>query len=202
MVGLDPRARINLENVAVLVVDDNAQNVDILRQLFSGFGVRSLLRAGSQEDARNLVAAHELNLIVCNDSLPDGSGYDFVRWLRRSKIEPNSFTPVMITSGHTRRSMVHEARDCGANFVLAKPLSTNVLLERVVWVARESRPYLEAGAYFGPDRRWRDDGPPEGGGRRRTDAGQSTGPDVAAALLALEQETRSNDAGVPEGATS
>jgi DNA-binding response OmpR family regulator len=167
--ALDPKLRINLERVNVLIIDGNAQGVDILRQLFSGFGVRTLIKANTGEEAKALVADRELNLIICNDELPDMPGYEFVRWLRLSKLEPNCFTPVILTSGHTRLSMVSAARDTGANFVIAKPISTRTLLERVVFVARESRPFLETGDYTGPDRRFHDLGPPPGGGRRRGD---------------------------------
>ncbi len=156
MAGLDPKFRINLEKVTVLIVDGNRQGVDILRQLFSGFGVRTLIRAESGAEGRQIASEQEVNLVICNDLLPDMTGYEFVRWLRRSKIEPNAFTPVIVTSGHTKRSMVNEARDTGANFVIAKPISTKVLLERVVFVAREARPFLESGDYLGPDRRFHD----------------------------------------------
>lgn len=169
MAGLDPKFRINLERVTVLTVDGHKPGLDILRSLFSGFGVRTLVRAETGADAKQIASEQEINLVVCNDLLPDMTGYEFVRWLRRSKIEPNAFTPVILTSGHTRRAMVHEARDTGANFVIAKPISTKVLLERVVFVARESRPFLESGDYLGPDRRFRDKGPPSTGGRRRGD---------------------------------
>ncbi len=169
MAGLDPKFRINLEKVTVLIVDGNRQGVDILRQLFSGFGVRTLIRAESGAEGRQIASEQEVNLVICNDLLPDMTGYEFVRWLRRSKIEPNAFTPVIVTSGHTKRSMVNEARDTGANFVIAKPISTKVLLERVVFVAREARPFLESGDYLGPDRRFHDKGPPATGGRRRGD---------------------------------
>ncbi len=52
-----------------------------------------------------------------------------------------------------------DARDCGANFIITKPFSAKNLLERIVWVARDERPFLEVGDYFGPDRRFRDEPP-------------------------------------------
>lgn len=169
MAGLDPKFRINMEKVAALTVDGNALGADILRQVLTGFGVRKLIRAATGAEAQKVVQEHEVNLIVCSDELPDMTGYDFVRWLRRSKIEGNAFVPLIIVSGHTRRSMVNQARDSGANFVLAKPVSTKVLLERVVWISREARPFVDTGDYLGPDRRFQELGPPESGGRRRGD---------------------------------
>ncbi len=60
-----------------------------------------------------------------------------------------------MTASHIRRGRVAEARDCGANFVVTKPFSPALLLERILWVARDTRPFLEVGDYLGPDRRFR-----------------------------------------------
>lgn len=62
-----------------------------------------------------------------------------------------------MTAGHVRRSRVAEARDCGANFLVTKPFSAAMLLERVLWVARDTRPFLQVGDYLGPDRRFKTD---------------------------------------------
>lgn len=170
MAGLDPRFRINLERVIALVVDGDPVGADILRQVLAGFGVRKMMRANTAEEARQILQTNEINLVLCSDKLPDATGYEFVRWLRRSKIEGNAFTPVIMVSGHTRRSMVNQARDSGANFIVTKPISTKTLLERVIWTAKENRPFIEAGDYLGPERRFHDVGAPADGGRRRSDA--------------------------------
>ena len=90
-----------------------------------------------------------------------------MRWLRRSGLEPNAYAPVIMTAAHVRRSKVSEARDCGANFLITKPFSAGVLLERIVWVARDARPFLEVGDYFGPDRRFKEE--PWPGPERRSE---------------------------------
>lgn len=182
--GVD-KSWINLERVSLLLVDDSALGVDILRQLFAGFGVRHAMRCSSAEEAQELIKTTEFDLIVSNDILPDMSGYDLIHWLRRAGLEPNSFTPAIIVSSHTRRSDVGRARDCGANFVIAKPISTRVLLERVMWVAREKRPFVDAGDYIGPERRFHDEGVPKSGGRRRGDPAKET--DTEAAEPAVHQ---------------
>ena len=54
--------------------------------------------------------------------------------------------------------------------MVAKPLVPAVLLERMLWVARSNRKFVESEAYVGPDRRFRAAGPPEGvAGRRAED---------------------------------
>jgi CheY-like chemotaxis protein len=169
MAGLDPKTWINLERTSVLLVDSNPQGAQILRQLLLGFGVRAPIHCDTAAEAQEVLRTNEIDLLISDDALPDMSGYDLVRWLRRSKLEPNAFVSSIIVCGHVRRTEVQKARDCGANFLLTKPISTQILMERVLWVAREKRPFLDTGEYLGPDRRFQDLGPPKGGGRRRDD---------------------------------
>ena len=165
------KGRINLERAAVLVIDDSRESMSILVQILSGFGVKALHRCRTDAAARQLVSGHEIDLILANANSQDSDCYEFVRWLRRSKLHPNAMSPVILVSGHCRLSEVQRARDCGADFTVAKPVSPAVLLERIVWVAGEHRPYISAASYVGPDRRFHDEGPPEGmTGRRAEDA--------------------------------
>jgi DNA-binding response OmpR family regulator len=166
---MDLNGRINLERVSILLLDDAPEGLDIMNQVFTGFGARNLNRANSVDHARQHVLSNEVDLIVANDELGGANAYDFVSWLRRMEGSINIFTPVIIISGHTRRTNVGKARDCGANFMVAKPISPQVMLERVIWVSRDKRPFLEAGEYVGPDRRHRDPTPDENKGRRKHD---------------------------------
>jgi CheY-like chemotaxis protein len=164
-----PKPRYNLENAKVLLVEPNQHGLEILAQIFSGFGVRNPLRAANADEAMAIVKKTELDLIVCEAQLEGMDGYDFVHWLRRSKIEPNNFTSTIIISGHTQISKVQKARDCGANFIVAKPLTPKVMIDRVVWVARENRAFIECDTYLGPDRRFHSVGPPPNTEGRRAD---------------------------------
>ena len=86
---------------------------------------------------------------------------------------------MLIVTGHTESGRIGQLRDSGANFVVSRPLSATVLLERILWMSREKRPYVETDNYVGPDRRWRDEALPAGTpGRRQKDR------DVAARIAA------------------
>ena len=73
-------------------------------------------------------------------------------------------------TAHTPARDVVRARDCGGHIIVKKPFAPIVMLERIIWVAKEGRPFLFSDNYVGPDRRFRDDRPPNGKGRRREDA--------------------------------
>ena len=169
--GLDPasRARFNLDKASVLLLDDTPMGMSILVQIVTGLGAKQLHRCTSVEMAQEVAATHELDLAIVDSMAPGGQGYDFVRWQRQSAQEPNCYTPVILTTSHTPAGDVVRARDCGGHIIVKKPIAPIVMLERIVWVAREGRPFLFSGSYVGPDRRFRDDGPPNGVGRRRED---------------------------------
>jgi DNA-binding response OmpR family regulator len=160
------RARFNLSDAQVLLLDETSLGMQVLVQILVGFGARALFRAHSLPEAREFLDHHSFDLMVV-DTLHDGKGYDFVQWLRRSGLQPNCFAPVLMTAAHTPEGDVARARDCGANFILAKPLTPLAVLERILWIGREARQFVECDSYLGPDRRFRDE--PGHPARRRAD---------------------------------
>ena len=172
---LDGDARIDLRHANVLCADEMTQGLEILGQILMGFGVQHIARAQSAEDFRRMLNTQAFDLILVDAAL-GGNGFELVQWLRRSNLEGNRFAPSVVLSGHTPRSQVETARDCGANFVVIKPVSPATLLERVMWIGRTARMFVEAGAYVGPDRRFRNEGVPNGArGRRSSDLSAELG---------------------------
>jgi len=167
--ALLPSTRINLERATVLVLDDNGPSLDILSQVVSGFGVKQLLRAESVANAQTLVRTKTFDLIISDVQMPTTDGIEFIEWLRREGGENNRYIPVILVTGHTRTSQIYKVRDAGANFMVAKPITPKVLLERIFWVAREDRAFIECDTYVGPDRRFKHEGPPPGTDGRRKD---------------------------------
>ena len=176
--------RINLSCAEILLADPSKEGMAVLTQMFAGFGVHTPHCCSTGAEAMDIVRKRELNILVIDTALPDISGYDFVRQLRRSGLKPNCFSPVVLMSGHTPRSMVLEGRDCGANFVMAKPVTPMTMLKRIMWLATETREFITSSDYVGPDRRFQRLGPPPGkAGRRKDDLpatlGAAKGPDLS-----------------------
>jgi CheY-like chemotaxis protein len=164
-----PSTRINLEKATVLVLDDNGASLDILSQVVSGFGVKQLFRAESVMDAQSLIRTKTFDLVISDVQMPVTDGIEFIEWLRKESGENNRYVPVILVTGHTRTSQIFKLRDAGSNYVVAKPITPKVLLERIVWVAREERQFIECDNYIGPDRRFKHEGPPPGSDGRRKD---------------------------------
>ncbi len=194
MAKFDPKAWINLEKARVLLLDDHAEGGNILAQIVMGFGVKRITRSTAVAEAQELCAASEFHIILVNANLHESPAFEFIDWLRRAGLQHNSFTPVILVTGHTQRGQVEKARDCGANIVLAKPVSPQSMLERIIWIAREKRPFVNCETYMGPDRRFHDTGPPaEMKGRRHNDPPE--GEATAAAAEPSQQPAESFEGG-------
>ncbi|WP_426011000.1 response regulator [Caulobacter sp. DWR2-3-1b2] len=175
--ALKASARINLEKVGVLLVDDSPASLNLLAQIILGFGIKKLQRADNAKSAQALLRERTFDLIISATNMAAIDGYELVRWLRRGALEANRYLPVILVSGHTPPSQVFKARDAGANFTVAKPIAPKVLLERILWAAKEERQFIECDSYLGPDRRFKNDGPPaDTKGRRRDDPPEARRP--------------------------
>lgn len=161
-------AVFNFSGAVTMVVDDSPFSRELTAEALRGFGVQIRYACSSAEEAMDIIRDHAIDLLLVDCEMPGMDGCDMVSWVRNSGLEPNAYVPIIMTAGHVRRSKVGAVRDCGANYLITKPFSAASLLERLVWVARDNRPFLEAGDYKGPDRR-RMKAKPLKDGERRSD---------------------------------
>ena len=176
-----PSDRVNLEHISVLLIDDNLQALDILSSVVQGFGVKEQIRSSSAVEATDVIRKRLVDLILVDCAMPEMDGYDFIRWLRREAPTQARQTPVIMLTGHAAASKVHKSRECGASFVVTKPLTPAVLLQRIVWLSTDEREFIQSETYVGPDRRVRNMGPPLNvAGRRKGDLSTHVGEAVEA----------------------
>lgn len=148
-------ARLDLRKTSALLVDDNPQSLELISQILSGFRLGKLTSCQSPEEARSRLARERFDLILIDYAMPDEDGLSLTRHVRSEPSLPNHTVPIVILHGHTPEHMVVSARDAGANMIVRKPVAPSVLLNRIEWIARDRRQFVEAEAYCGPDRRIR-----------------------------------------------
>jgi len=167
--NLPAHLKINLETSTILFVDANAMSLDVLCSVFYGFGAKDRIKATSIEAAKAALLAQRIDVMLLDTGFPQEGAIKLMHWLRHDTPEPVCFTPTILLAGYSTRARVRKARDAGAHFVLAKPISTGTLLNRLAWIAHEQRAFMREGGYAGPDRRRIDKGAPSGEGRRAGD---------------------------------
>lgn len=167
--------RLNLGKVSAILVDGDKYVQELVAHMLRGFGLEQLSVVDKGEVAKERIQAGGIDLCIFEASLPDMLGLDLVRWVRRLEDPKIRFSPIVVLTGFTAATAVAKARDCGANVVIRKPVSPQILFDRLAWVSRVQRPFIECESYIGPDRRFKSIGPPGGVGRRSTDLSADVG---------------------------
>jgi two-component system chemotaxis response regulator CheY len=153
----------------ILIVDDNRHMRVMLSEILKAIGVRQISEASDGAHALKMMRGQGIDIIMTDLSMQPLDGIDFVRLLRRSPDSPNQMCPVIMITGHSTMARVTEARNAGVNEFLAKPLTARGVVERITQIVEHPRPYVKSEAYFGPDRRRRNDPNFQGPFRREGD---------------------------------
>lgn len=165
---VDTNTKLNFESVNILLLEQSVHALEIMQQMLFGFGARNFDRTVTIDEAKTVVGRKTLDLITVDPNLKEGDGLAFVRWLRKSGLEPNRFAPLMVLSANGSNMSVMRARDAGASFFIVKPITPAILMDRILRVIRDKRPFVVADNYAGPDRRFKFEGPPVGEAPRRS----------------------------------
>lgn len=147
--------RLDLRKARALLVDDNPQSLDLMTQVLAGFRLQQLKSCLSADEARSLVGRERFDLILIDYAMPGEDGLQLARHIRSDASSPNQTAPILILHGYTPEEMVLKARNAGANMIIRKPVAPSILLDRIEWIARNTRQFVDSGSYRGPDRRIR-----------------------------------------------
>lgn len=162
--------RLNFKGVAALLVDRNHYWRSLVAQMLRGFGVEIIESCETGAAAQEALKINHYDLCLTEADLPDMGGADLINWIRREQKDPLRFVPILVLSGYTQLRLLSATRDAGANLLLKKPVSPQAIFDRISWLGRTPRAYIETGSYVGPDRRFKEAAPPDGQYKRETDA--------------------------------
>ncbi|PYE48053.1 response regulator transcription factor [Paenibacillus barcinonensis] len=119
----------------ILLVEDDENFVFGIEYTLSNEGYE-VTHAGSLKEARNALAQTEMNIILLDINLPDGTGYELCKEIRRK-----SQVPIIFLTALDEETNVVAGLDLGADDYMTKPIRTKELLSRMKAVLRRhSRP--------------------------------------------------------------
>ena len=158
--------RYDFTQLTVLIVDDNLMMRRLVERILNCFGVRSVLRAANGDDALHILANQHIDMAITDWMMEPTDGFEFVRIVRTADQSRNRLVPILMMTGHTEMWRVAAARDAGINEFIVKPITSDALLSRMIYMIENPRAYVRTGSYFGPDRRRKADFPYFGPDRR------------------------------------
>ena len=112
----------------VLVVDDEPVNLQVAASIFSITGI-TFRTAANGAEALRMVETDQPDMVLLDVMMPDMSGYDVCRELRRT--HPASILPVVLLTVKNRVEDIVEGFAAGANDYLCKPFSRDEFRARV-----------------------------------------------------------------------
>lgn len=173
---------INLRDLLILIADPSPYLRRLIFQMLRGFGASKIIESHDAEMTLKTLSEHRIDLLLCDLRIPPSGGAHIVRELRKNKDSENRTVPILMMTADTQETTIKRIRDVGANLAIAKPISPTALYDRLTWIAFNPRPFAETATYFGPDRRLKIEGFPDGTGRRATDQviiNDSSGPNMS-----------------------
>ena len=171
MFNADPRTkhRIAQQIERVLIIDPVAGSHRLLGELMKEMGARHTMVAATSERAKHICADFNPQIILTEFAASELDGLEFTQWLRRSNQVCRQAPVIMVTAEATAASIIG-ARNSGVHEFLRKPFTAGDLYRRVENVMLKPRPWIQAQAYVGPDRRRFNSGEFDGAKKRRSDS--------------------------------
>ncbi len=124
----------------ILVVEDDRDIREMVCQSLAQNDYRTI-GCADVERAKRSIKKHKPDCLVIDWMLPDGSGVELIRWLRRKKRYRQ--IPVLMLTARAQESDMITGLEAGADDYLTKPMSLRELNARVKALLRRPPVYSE-----------------------------------------------------------
>jgi CheY-like chemotaxis protein len=112
----------------VVVVDDEPETTEMIAEMVRLSGCQAIPTFGGTL-AMNLIAREKPDVVVLDVMMPDISGYDVLRFIRK---DPRlKHIPVILVSARSRPEDIQEGLNAGAEVYLTKPVAFAELQQAV-----------------------------------------------------------------------
>lgn len=125
-----------MANKTILVVDDEADILQLIQYNLEKEGYKTLTTASGEEALRE-ARRHLPNLIILDLMLPGLDGIEVCKQLRSS--EDTKYIPILMVTAKSEESDIITGLEVGADDYITKPFSPKVLIARVRAILRRSR---------------------------------------------------------------
>ena len=112
----------------ILVIEDNEDNRQIIRDLLTSLGCE-LIEAVDGVEGVAMAQSHRPDLILMDIQLPEMDGYEATRQIRT--VSELAHVPIIAVTSYALSGDEAKARDAGCNGYVAKPFSPRELLAKI-----------------------------------------------------------------------
>jgi len=121
---------VNRHHGTLLVVDDNAENRDLLSRYFGARGFQ-IAEADCGLTALSMIKQQHFDAVLLDIIMPEIDGIEVLRRIRASHTQ--AALPVLMVSGRSARLDIRLALDFGANDYVTKPIDLPLALTKLLY---------------------------------------------------------------------
>jgi two-component system cell cycle response regulator DivK len=114
----------------ILYVEDNPDNMLLVKRVLQARGYR-VLEAPNGMDGLSIAEGQEVDLILLDINLPDITGYEVARRLRRSGKSELAYVPIIAITANALKGDAEKALEAGCDVYMSKPINIRELSARV-----------------------------------------------------------------------
>ena len=122
----------SLHSAKILVVEDEHLMRRLIVQSLNRLGFSGVLQAENGRQALSLLKNEKADIVFTDVEMKDVNGFDLVQTIRMGKTSLERDVPVIFLTGLSDVSTLMSASQLGVHGFLAKPVSANLLLNKIV----------------------------------------------------------------------
>jgi response regulator receiver protein len=119
------------DTLTCLIVDDDKFSRTFAKTALYQIGIKNIKEVGSADEAREMVGASKIDVILLDQQMPQKSGLDFARELKNNPHDELKNIPIIMITVDTKEKTVLEAKILGIQEYLVKPISPLALKKRI-----------------------------------------------------------------------
>ncbi|NOZ32165.1 MAG: response regulator [Alphaproteobacteria bacterium] len=138
-VGAEDEPPKTAQCCSVVLVEPTKHMQTLMRSMFSGIGMRSLRVFADSDQAAQEILSDPPSAIVIDWNCQPFDGAQFLTLLRHQRMYPVCLVPIIVVMREAWETAVEKALTLGANAVLVKPISPDILRGHLNWALRQSQ---------------------------------------------------------------
>lgn len=119
------------DTITCLIVDDDKFSRTFAKTALYQIGIKNIKEVGSADEAREMVGASKIDVILLDQQMPQKSGLDFARELKNNPHDELKNIPIIMITVDAKEKTVLEAKILGIQEYLVKPISPLALKKRI-----------------------------------------------------------------------
>ncbi len=146
-------AREDFSDVTVVVADDNPHLCEAIRTTLDEEGLSNVETCSTPGELLLAVEDNFVDLIILDHLMAGPYPAELIQGIRRNALGHNPFAAIVATVDKDARGSARAMEESGVDKVVPKPVTVDVLFDRISKLARNRDSFIVTPRYIGPNRR-------------------------------------------------